>query len=409
MKFETCTLDNGMRLICSPCASGIVYCGIVVDAGTRDELPAESGLAHFTEHMSFKGTRHRSSWSIINRMETVGGDLNAFTGKEETVYYCAVPLSHYARAIGLLLDITLCSTFPQKEIDKEVEVVADEIESYNDSPSELIYDDYDNLIFPSHPLGRNILGNAACLRQLRQADMQSFASRLYRPERMVLFLYGNVPMKSLLSTVNRLMPSPLPIFSGEQPPRLAPESGQARGIHHIHKDTHQSHVLLGTRSCGAADPDYMPLFLLNNILGGPGMNSRLNIALRERRGLVYTVESSNVSYTDTGVWNVYFGCDPHDVNRCLRIVHRELCRLADKPLTERALASAKRQLKGQMGISNDNYESASIGMGKRLLHYGTTLTEEQLFQRIDSLTPADLWRVAQKMFSPDNLTTLIYD
>ncbi len=408
MTFDTFTLDNGLRVICAPNNSGIVYCGVVVDAGTRDELPEESGIAHFTEHLSFKGTKHRSSWSILNRMEAVGGDLNAFTGKEETVYYCAVPLRHYARAIDLLLDITLCGIYPQREMDKEVEVVADEIESYNDSPSELIYDDYDNLIFPRHPLGRSILGDAVRLRQFRTDDMRRFADRLYRPERMVLFLYGNVPMRSLLATVRRFMPAISPAASMPTP-RLLPQTEQEVGIHHIHKDTHQAHVLLGTRCYGAAHPHYLHLHLLSNILGGTGMNSRLNVALRERRGLVYTVESSHVCYTDTGVWNVYFGCAPHDVNRCIRLVLRELHRLTDAPIPERTLSAAKRQLKGQTLISYDNHESVAIGMGKRFLHYGTTLSERQICERIDALTAPDLLQVAQDIFDTSKLTTLIYD
>ncbi len=409
MKFETCTLDNGLRVICTSGTSNIVYCGIAVDAGTRDELPEERGIAHFTEHMSFKGTTHRSSWNVINRMESVGGDLNAYTGKEETVYYCAVPLKHYARAIDLLLDITLCSTYPQREMDKEVEVVVDEIESYNDSPSELIYDDYDSLIFPDHPLGRSILGDAERLRKLTSDDMRRYAERLYRPERMVLYLYGNVPMKSLISTVNRKMPSVSPVPNVQTSLRLPPQSGQQRGMHKTRKDTHQAHVLLGKRSYGAAHPDYLHLYLLSNILGGAGMNSRLNVALRERNGLVYTVESNNVSYTDTGVWNVYFGCDSHDVERCLRLVQCELQRLTDAPLTERALNAAKRQLKGQMAISYDNHESLAIGMGKRLLHYGTTLSDLQLYDRIDAINSRDLWRVACEMFSTEELTTLVYE
>ncbi len=409
MTFETCTLDNGLRVICTPSTSNIVYCGIVVDAGTRDELPDERGIAHFTEHMSFKGTTHRSSWNVINRMESVGGDLNAFTGKEETVYYCAVPLGHYVRAIDLLLDITLCGTYPQKEMDKEVEVVVDEIESYNDSPSELIYDDYDSLIFPDHPLGRSILGDAVRLRQLTSDDMKTFTSRLYRPERMVLYLYGGVPMKALLSVVKRHMPMLSPVANVEATLRQPPQSEQQRGLHKIRKDTHQAHVLLGKRSYGAAHPNYLHLYLLSNILGGAGMNSRLNVTLRERNGLVYTVESSNVSYTDTGVWNVYFGCDSHDVDRCLRLVNRELLRLTDVPLTERALNAAKRQLKGQIAISYDNRESVAIGMGKRLLHYGTTLSDQQLYDRIDAINAHDLWRVACEIFATDGLTTLIYE
>jgi len=408
MNFEVETLENGLRVICAPSASEVVYCGIAVDAGTRDELPEESGLAHFTEHMSFKGTSRRSSWNVLNRMEAVGGDLNAYTGKEETLYYCAVPLQHYARAIDLLLDITLNSTYPQREMDKEVEVVIDEIESYNDSPAELIFDDFENLLFAPHPLGRNILGDAARLRTLQSADIHRFAHRLYRPDRMVLYLYGKVSMKNLLRVVRKSMTT-LPSVVPSSPSRVKIDSLLQTQQLHVQKDTHQAHVMLGTRAYGATDSRYLSLYLLNNIIGGPGMNSRLNLTLRERRGLVYTVESNISCYTDAGVWSTYFGCDAHDVERCLRLVRTELQRLTDAPLSERVLEAAKRQMKGQINISYDNYENVAIAMGKRLLHYGSTLTQEQLCDRIDALTAQQLWDTAQEIFVPDGLVTLIYE
>ncbi len=408
MSFETHTLANGLRIICAPNASRTVYCGVAVDAGTRDELPHESGMAHFTEHMSFKGTAHRTPRQLINHIERVGGDLNAFTGKEETIYYCAVPRQHLRRALSVLLDITLCSTYAQKEMDKEAEVVIDEIESYNDSPAELIFDEYDSLVFSHHPLGRNILGDADRLRQFTTADMHSFASRLYHPSRMVLYVYGDVSMRQILPLVkpfSKVRPDACPA----SPPRQLPADGPQRGLFRVRKATHQSHVLVGARCCGAASPHHLSLYLLNNILGGPSMNSRLNLALRERSGLVYTVESSMACYTDVGVWNVYFGCDADDVKRCLRLVRTELNRLCDKPLSESALRAAKRQLKGQLVISGDNGESVAMGMGKRYLHYGTTLTQEQLFDALDALTATQLWHTAQSLFPADNLTTLVYE
>lgn len=407
MNFQTTTLPCGLRIVCAPSPTPVVYCGIAVDAGTRDELPAESGMAHFTEHMSFKGTARRRSWHIINRMESVGGDLNAYTGKEETVYYCAVPREHYARALDLLLDITLHSTYPQREMDKEAEVVVDEIESYNDSPSELIFDDFESLLFHDHPLGRNILGEADRLRQLQTADMQAFARRLYRPERMVLYVYGNVALKDVERVASRALP-PLPTAQGQPQERVAPTALQQGGWNERQRDTHQAHVMLGTQSYGGSDSRHLGLYLLNNILGGPGMNSRFNLALRERHALVYNVESSATCYTDTGVWSVYFGCDEADVDRCLRLVRRELQRLTDAPLSPTALNAAKRQLKGQIGISADSFENVAIGMGKRLLHYGTTQDREALCRRIDALTASELWDTAQHVFAPERLLTLLY-
>ena len=412
---ETYTLPCGLRIIASPSPTDVVYCGIAVDAGTRDELPSESGMAHFTEHLTFKGTSRRRSWHILNRMESVGGDLNAYTGKEETVYYCSFLKEHFPRAIDLLLDITLGSVYPQHEMDKEVEVVIDEIESYNDTPSELIFDEFEGLIFPGHPLGRNILGQADRLRQLRSEDVRRFTRRLYVPSRMVLFVYGNVPMKQIIreaeKAIGRVNNEKLIVNNGADAPltRLAPQPLEA-AEHTVtrHMDTHQAHVIIGTRAIGVNDPRHLSLYMLNNILGGPGMNSRLNLALRERNGLVYTVESNLTSYTDTGMWTVYFGCDPDDVNRCLRLVRKELQRLCDAPLSASALKAAKRQIIGQLGISYDAFDNVAIGMGKRYLHYGTTLSPERLTRQIEALTAEDLHRTACDIFLPDNFVTLIY-
>ena len=425
--FHTEMLPCGMRIVCAPSATDVAYCGIAVDAGTRDELPNENGLAHFCEHLTFKGTRRRRSWHILNRMETVGGDLNAYTGKEETIYYTAFLKEHFARATDLLADIVLCSTYPQAEMNKEVEVVIDEIESYNDSPAELIFDDFENLVFHGHPLGRNILGEAGRLRQFRSEDVQRFAARLYRPDQMVFFVYGRidpVTVRRELEKAIRKAAASLPEGHPLRDGLTATAAGHAwpdnAGTGRtavpeycpkemvVQKDTHQSHVMIGARAYSARDPRQLNLYLLNNILGGPGMNSRLNLSLRERNGLVYTVESCMTSYTDTGIWSIYFGCDPHDVARCRRLVMKELRRLADAPLDARALEAAKRQIKGQIGISHDSFENVALAMGKRFLHYNHTQDIQTLYEKIDALTADDLHAVAQDLFREENLTTLIY-
>ena len=425
--FYTETLPCGLRIVCAPSATDVAYCGIAVNAGTRDELPDENGLAHFCEHLTFKGTHRRRAWHILNRMETVGGDLNAYTGKEETIYYTAFLKEHFARAADLLVDITLGSTYPQAEMNKEVEVVIDEIESYNDSPAELIFDDFENLVFRGHPLGRNILGEAGRLREFRSMDVQRFATRLYRPDNMVFFVFGRIPPATVRREVDKAL---------KRVALSLPESSETRQAlnlqRHIvtplndatigrtavpeyhpqeivmHKDTHQSHVMIGARAYSSRDPRHLSLYLLNNILGGPGMNSRLNLSLRERNGLVYTVESCMTSYTDTGIWSIYFGCDPHDVSRCRRLVAKELRRLADAPLDAKALEAAKRQIKGQIGISHDSFENVALAMGKRFLHYNHTQDIDALYRKIDALTAADLHAVAQDLFREDRLTTLIY-
>ncbi len=403
--FHTDILPSGMRIVCAPGHSDVVYCGVAIDAGTRDEGMHENGIAHYTEHLSFKGTRQRNAWRIINRMESVGGELNAFTGKEETVYYCTCMKEHFARAVDVLMDIVFRSTYPQKEMEKEVEVVANEIESYNDSPSELIYDEFENMVFQGHPLGRSILGDASRLRQFTTDDILRFTRRLYTPSRSVLFVYGPVSPTRIKAIASKYGPSntcPLP----DTPRTSLPPYCQQTVTRSL--DTHQAHVMIGTRAFAAQHPLHMPLCLLSNMLGGPGLNSRLNQTLRERHGLVYTVESNLTSYTDTGVWAVYFGCDPSQADRCIALVQKELDKLLRAPLSTAALQAAKRQFKGQLGLSYDNFENVAIGMGKRFLHYCNTLSHQQLCERIDALTPAMLWQAARQVFRPDQLSVLKY-
>ena len=418
------TLDNGLRVVYAPSPTNTVYLGLALNAGTRDEKDGESGMAHFAEHLSFKGTDRRTSRQIITYMESVGGDLNAFTGKEETVYYCTCQKEHFSRAMDLLFDVVFHSKYPQEEMDKEVEVVIDEIESYNDSPSELIYDDFEAMLFQGHPLGRSILGNAERLRAYKTEDVQSYTSRLYVPSNAVLFVYGNVSEKEIMKQIRKEDP-PQPSLQGGRasinrlsghigstsyspPYREGLGVGPVSGSHIIHKDTHQAHIMMGARAFGGTHPKHLALFLANNILGGPGLSSRLNLALREKRGLVYTVESTLTTYTDTGVWAIYFGCDHHDAEKCKRIVKRELQRLCDAPLSEKALNAAKRQIIGQIALSYDNFESVAIGMGKRMLHYGRTQTKEQFIARIQALTAEQVWDAAREIFNPENLTILEY-
>ena len=410
--FTTHTLPCGLRIICAPSPTQVVYCGIAVDAGTRDEQQHESGMAHFVEHMSFKGTQRHSARQIISRLESVGGDLNAYTGKEETVFYSSVLKQHLARAIELLVDITFNSTFLQEEMNKEVEVVIDEIESYNDQPSELIFDEFEEICFPSHPLGRNILGEASLLREHTSEHMHAFHRRMYRPERMVLFVYGDAePQRVIRLAEKALANSDLshPSYSLMPLPRTTPTPFcSEEKVTSRKKDTHQAHVVIGGRSFGGNAPRHLHLYLLNNMLGGPCMSSLLNLSLRERNGLVYTVESNATCYTDSGVWSTYFGCDPCDIKRCCRLVERELQKLVESPLSQQKLNAVRRQLKGQIAISYDNYESLAISTAKRYLHYGNTQTMQQLFNKLDELTPEQLHQTAQEVFTPQNLHTLIY-
>ena len=390
MHYNTHTLANGIRIIHAPRPSAVAYCGFAIDAGTRDEEAGQQGMAHFVEHLLFKGTEKRRAWHILNRMEHVGGDLNAYTNKEETVVYSAFLVEHFPRAVELLSDIVFHSTFPQAEIDKEVEVIIDEIQSYEDSPAELIFDDFEELLFPDHPLGRNILGKPDVLRSFKSEDALRFTSRHYRPQNMIFFVQGDVDFKQVIRLVEkssaRLEENAF-TMERNRPQVYVPQSLT------LHRDTHQAHVMIGGRAYDAHNEKRTALYLLNNILGGPGMNSRLNVALRERSGLVYQVEANLTSYTDTGVFSIYFGTEHEDVDRCIRLVRKELKRLCDKPLTDAQLRAAKKQIIGQIGVARDNAESTALGMAKTFLHYGKVDDPKELFQRIEPLSAKELWDV----------------
>lgn len=451
MKYNTYTLDNGLRIIHLPSDSKVVYCGYQINAGTRNEEPGEEGLAHFCEHVTFKGTERRKAWHILNCLESVGGDLNAYTNKEGTVYYSAILKEHIARAVDLLTDIVFHSVYPQAEIDKEVEVICDEIESYNDSPAELIYDEFENIIFKGSPLGHNILGTAEQVRSFKTEDALRFTRKLYRPDNAIFFAYGDIDFKKLVklirkaladddsgkvaenaaNSVGKLAEEKLPQISQitqiawnensitteksvssvksvgpENYPSVGKEIAGQTIV--MQKNTHQAHVMIGTRAYDVSDSRRMPLYLLNNMLGGPGMNAKLNLALREHNGLVYTVESTMVAYGDTGIWSIYFGCDEHDVKRCLRLVRKELDKFMQKPLSEAQLKAAKKQIKGQVGVACDNRENFALDFGKSFLHYGWEKNVDRLYEQVDEITAEQIQAVAQELFDKDRLTTLIF-
>ena len=395
-----------MRVIHLPSSSPIVYCGIGINAGSRQETPGEEGVAHFCEHVTFKGTKRRSAFQILNCLESVGGDLNAFTNKEDTVFYAAILKDHLNRAVDLLCDIVFCSIYPAEEIRHEVDVICDEIESYNDSPAELIYDEFENMIFQNHPLGHNILGTRERVLSFTGADARRFTERYYRPDNAIFFAYGDVDFSRMVQRLERCMEQigERNIRQTIQQPSSFPQAVMAAPASQEH---HQAHVMLGSRAYSYDDERRLPLYLLNNLLGGPGMNARLNLSLREKNGLVYTVESAMASYSDTGCWSVYFGCDHHDVKRCLRLVHRELDKVMQHPLTDRQLTAAKRQLKGQIAIACDNREQFALDIAKNYLHYGRERNIDELMQRIDAITAAQIQNVAQELFAPGRLKQLI--
>lgn len=403
------TLPCGLRIIHEESASPVLYCGYVMCAGTRHEDEADEGMAHFIEHMSFKGTAHRRAIHITNGLERVGGDLNAYTTKQETVYYATVLKEDFKRAADLLTDIVFHSTYPQAEIDKEVEVICDEIDSYKDSPSEIIFDEFEAMMYPGQPLGRDILGSARRLREYTTDDALRFTRRYYHPQNSAFYVYGDVKFETVVRTLERLLP--VSDFADRifTPYKLTvPSPCAVRQERIIEKNTHQAHVLIGGPTFGGTDPRRFTLVLLNNILGGPGMNSRLNLSLRERSGLVYSVDAYLNTYPDTGFWNVYFGCDEHDLKRCRRLLLRELEKLTAKPFSETQLNAAKKQLYGQIGISTDNRESYALALGKTFAHFGHHREIRSLIDGIEDITAEQMQAVAAEIYNPEHLTTLIY-
>lgn len=402
---QTHQLANGLTLLFEPCDSEVVFCGYVLSAGTRHEDEADSGMAHFLEHITFKGTTSRRAFQINNCLERVGGDLNAYTSKQETVYTAAVQRKDFLRAADLLTDIVFRSIYPQAEIEREAEVICDEIDSYRDAPAELIFDEYEAMLYRGHALGRDILGEAARLRSYTTADADAFAHRFYVPSNALFYASGNLSFDRFVRTMERLT-ADLPIVTVpclSQPlPDYLPE------LRRVKKDTHQAHVVLGNRVLGGNDTQRYSLLLLNNLLGGPGMNSRLNIALREKAGLVYAVDSSISLYPDTGTWSVYFGCDSQDIERCRRLVHRELRRFIDNPLTPRQLSAAKQQVVGQVRIGRENRENRIANMAKNYALYGAVLPFDEVVETFYQITAEELQQLAARVFSEDQLTTLIY-
>ena len=399
-------LPNGLRMVHLPADSPVSYCGYAVGVGTRDEQEDEFGLAHFVEHMMFKGTEKRKAWHILNRMENVGGELNAYTTKEETFVYSIFMEEHFERAFELMTDLVFHSRFPQQEIEKEVDVILDEINSYEDSPSELIFDEFENLLFKGHALGHNILGDEESLLRFDSEAGCSFMKRYYVPQNMVFFSMGRKDFGKIVKLAERLLSDvvfPMSVRNRREPDWVAPVSKR------VQKDTHQSHVLLGGRAFSMHDEKRVPLFLLNNLLGGPGMNSRLNVSLREKHGLVYNVESNVTSYTDTGVASIYFGTDPKNREKALRLVQRELARLRDEKLSLAQLTAAKKQLIGQLGVSSDNREGLFLGLGKSYLHYNRYDTLPEVFEQIERITPEQLQAVANEVYAPEKMFSLIYE
>lgn len=405
MNYQSHTFENGLRIVHKQIQGNVSYCGFFINAGTRDELSNEFGMAHFVEHMLFKGTKKRRSFQIINRMETVGGDLNAYTNKEETVIYSAFLEQHFERAFELLYDLVFNSEFPDNEIEKEIDVILDEINSYEDSPSELIFDEFENIVFRNSQIGHNILGEPSSLKTFDSKSAKEFVRRTYLPHEIVFFSIGNTDFKKIQRIASKYILSTS--FSAGQQQRITPPIIKADNKTEK-RDTNQAHVMIGGRGYSLHDTKRKTLSLLSNILGGPGMNSRLNISLREKRGYVYNVESNVTAYSDSGLFSIYFGTDKQNTEKCIKLVFKEIERLKEKKFTAIQLAAAKKQLRGQIAISRDNHENMALSLGKSFAHFNYIDNIEDTFKRIESITSDNILEVANEIFDENNIFQLIY-
>ncbi len=405
MDYKLFTLKNGIRVIHQQVDSPVAHFGVIVNTGSRDEEEHEQGMAHFIEHTIFKGTKKRKSFQIINRLEDVGGELNAYTTKEETAVYATFLNEFYVRAIELISDIVINASFPSKEIDLEKEVIIEEINSYNDSPAELIYDEFEELVFNGHPIARNILGTPETVRAFNRAKVKQFIKSNYHTSQMVICSVGKIDFTKFEKLTS--------FYFSEMPQKDLVCGREPFGIYkpaeiEIEKDTFQSHCIIGAEAYKLKNEMRLPLVLLNNILGGNSMNSRLNMSMREKSGLVYSVEANYTPYTDTGIFMVYFGTERNNLFKAVDIVEREFKLLRDKKMGPKVLARAKKQMIGQLAIANENREDLMLTLGRSFLYFNKVDSIESVFKKIEAITPDDLYRVSNEILKKDTLSKLIF-
>jgi predicted Zn-dependent peptidase len=402
-EFETYTLSNGIRGIHRQVRSGVAHCALVVNAGCRDELKGEYGIAHFTEHALFKGTERRKAYQVNCRLENLGGELNAYTTKEDTTLHATVLRRDFQRAVELIADVMFHSTFPDRELCKEREVIADEINSYKDSPSERIYDDFEDLIFSGSELGHNILGSKASIARFDSAALRRFVERTYTTDHMVFSSIGNFSASTARAIAERYLGGERPTQRGFV--RATPSAYEAFDVRML-RHTHQAHGILGTRGYSIADERRLPLALLVNILGGPSANSLLNIELREKRGLSYNVEATYTPYSDCGIVGIYFSSDHDNMAQCIELIEENVDHLTHTLISPRRLAVAKRQFVAQMAISMESNEGYMLGAGKSYLLYKDIDTLEEAYKKVMAITAEQIMCVAQDCMA--QLSRLVY-
>lgn len=403
--YRTYQLKNGIRLIHLPKRSEVAHFGLLAHTGTRDELKGEHGMAHFMEHMFFKGTRKRSAYQIISRLEDTGGEINAYTTKEETAIYTSFLKQDYKKAVELIQDLFLHSRFPEKEREIEAEVILNEIQNYDDTPSELIFDRAEEMLYPEHPIGRNILGSVESLLSYKNGCLEKFFRENYATDEIVLTSVGSISFDRIRYAVEKYF-SEIP-HKTRLRIRKKPRAESAGKL--IEKrDTHQKHCILISEAYPLPHPKRLHLYLLNNILGGPGMNSKLNMALRERRGYSYSAESHYAPFTDTGAMMIYFSCDREKFSRCLEVTREEMKKLRSRLITDTRLAHARRQLLGQLAISYENSEHLMMTMGKSYLIFNRVDSLNTIREKLEHITASQLRDTANEVLHPDRLNMLIF-
>jgi len=405
MDYERYTLENGIRIIHLHSESPVGHCGLIINAGSRDEEEHEHGMAHFIEHAIFKGTKKRKAYHILSRIDDVGGEINAYTSKEDTTIHTSFLKNDYERAIELMADITFNSIFPGKEISREKEVIIEEIKSYQDDPAELIFDDFEELIFKNQPLGKNILGNPKDLRRFTKADIESFIQKNYHTDEMVLCSVGNIPFAKLIRLANKYFGS---IKSNPRVNQRVKFDNYTPEIKTIKKRTYQAHCIMGNIAYNTHDKKKIGMTLLDNILGGPGLNSRLNLLLREKYGYAYHVESNYTAYSDTGIFAVYFGTDKENLEKSIKLVKKEFARLRENKLGVMQLKKAKRQLFGQIAINAENNANLLLAIGKSYLLFNKVDQLDDIRQKIEAITVEDIQEIANEVLNEKKLSMLIY-
>ena len=404
MEHQLGELSNGIRLVFTASESTVAHCGLFIDTGSRDELPHEHGMAHFIEHTLFKGTQKRKAYHILSRLDDVGGELNAYTTKEETVVHASFLSEYFSRAVELIADIVFHSTFPQREIDKEKEVIVDEILSYKDNPSEQIFDDFEENCFPNQPIGRQILGTEDAIRQFTTSNVLTFIANNYHTENMVFSVVGKFRWKDVYRLTETYL-GKTQALSRSSRNRVKPQTNIF--TNYVPMDLHQAHCLIGSEAYPMRHDNSLGLNLLANLLAGNGMNARLSLSLREKHGIAYLIESGYQAYTDTGLFHIYFGTDRENLEKGIRLVRRELQTLCNKPLGPMQLEKAKRQYIGQIAMAVDSNENLMMSNGKSLMYFSRIESLDEVYQKINALSASDLMQIANETFSEQQLSTLV--